>query len=144
MAGIVARTLPSTEFGASLNEGPSSRSGNRQKLFRSRKIWNVLQYARWFYLRAGVCFAERLRSLLTAPPAISVDSGNTNVQTRPTTLRSDRLENERFAADSVVNYGTGLPTDLVRPLIGNGHEPPDNLSGLAAGTTYYYQVSSTD
>ncbi len=70
----------------------------------------------------------------------------TNVQTTsPTTSSAQILWKTNVAADSAVNYGTspsyGLSTPVDSAMVTN-HQI--TLSGLAAGTTYYYQVSSTD
>src|SRR6266404_5609073 len=70
----------------------------------------------------------------------------TNVQaTSTTTATSQIVWITNVAADSVVNYGTtaayGFSTP-VDPAMVTSHQV--SLSGLAVGTTYYYQVQSTD
>jgi HYDIN/CFA65/VesB family protein/uncharacterized protein DUF5123/carboxypeptidase family protein/Ig-like domain-containing protein len=69
-----------------------------------------------------------------------------NVQAASTTTSSVQvLWTTNVAADSVVNYGTttsyGSSTP-VDPTMVTSHV--ETISGLAAGTTYYYQVQSTD
>jgi acid phosphatase len=70
----------------------------------------------------------------------------TNVQTAsPTTSTAQIVWKTNVVADSAVNYGTtpsyGFSTPVDSAMVTN-HQI--TLSGLAAGTTYYYQVSSTD
>ncbi|PYX65751.1 MAG: hypothetical protein DMG78_29455, partial [Acidobacteria bacterium] len=80
----------------------------------------------------------------TNPPPSTLSI--TNVQTTSiTTSTSQIVWTTNVAADSVVNYGTttsyGSSTP-VDPTMVTNHQV--SLSGLAAGTTYYYQVQSTD
>ena len=78
----------------------------------------------------------------TPPPTLSI----TNVQAVSTTTNSSQIIwTTNVAADSAVDYGTtpsyGTSTP-VDPTMVTSHQVA--LSGLAAGTTYYYQVRSTD
>src|SRR5215467_2215036 len=78
----------------------------------------------------------------TPPTTLSI----TNVQAVSTTTNSSQIIwATNVAADSAVDYGatpsygTSTPVD---PTMVTTHQI--TLSGLAAGTTYYYQVRSTD
>ena len=78
----------------------------------------------------------------TGSPALNI----TNVQAAPaTTSTSQIVWTTNVAADSGVDYGTspsyGSSTPVDSAML-TSHQV--TLSGLAAGTTYYYQVSSTD
>jgi len=78
----------------------------------------------------------------TPPPTLSI----TSVQAVSTTTNSSQIIwTTNVAADSAVDYGTtpsyGTSTP-VDPTMVTSHQVA--LSGLAAGTTYYYQVRSTD
>ncbi len=123
--------------------------GNRAEAsFRNRKIWNVLQYGVLVSLAALVSVllngCAGLANGTTGNPPSTLEI--TNVQTTsPTTSSAQILWKTNVAADSAVNYGTspsyGLSTPVDSAMVTN-HQI--TLSGLAAGTTYYYQVSSTD
>ncbi|PYT54121.1 MAG: hypothetical protein DMG43_07390, partial [Acidobacteria bacterium] len=70
----------------------------------------------------------------------------TNVQAASTTTSASQVVwTTNVAADSTVDYGTstsyGSSTPVDSAMV-TSHQV--TLSGLAAGTTYYYQVSSTD
>src|SRR6266568_3479289 len=70
----------------------------------------------------------------------------TNVQAASTTTSASQVVwTTNVAADSAVDYGTstsyGSSTPVNSAMV-TSHQV--TLSGLAAGTTYYYQVSSTD
>src|SRR2546422_7003982 len=78
------------------------------------------------------------------PPPTALDI--TNVQAASTaTSTSQVVWTTNVAADSAVDYGTstsyGSSTPVSSAMV-TSHQV--TLSGLAAGTTYYYQVSSTD
>src|SRR6266851_1864789 len=80
----------------------------------------------------------------TAPPPSTLDI--TNVQAPAnTTSTSQIVWTTNVAANSAVDYGTttsyGSSTPVDSTMVTN-HQI--TVSGLAAGTTYYYQVSSTD
>src|SRR5258708_1645189 len=123
--------------------------GNRAEAsFRNRKIWNVLQYGVLVSLAALVSVllngCAGLANGTTGNPPSTLEI--TNVQTTsPTTSSAQILGKTNVAADSAVNYGPtpsyGLSTPVDSAMVTN-HKI--TLSGLAAGTTYYYQVSSTD
>src|SRR5712691_4697757 len=79
----------------------------------------------------------------TAPPSTLAI---TNVQTASVTTSSSQVVwTTNVAADSSVDYGTttsyGNSTPVDSAMV-TSHQM--TLSGLAAGTTYYYQVNSTD
>src|SRR5713101_4681505 len=79
----------------------------------------------------------------TAPPSTLAI---TNVQTASVTTSSSQVVwTTNVAADSSVDYGTttsyGNSTPVDSTMV-TSHQM--TLSGLAAGTTYYYQVNSTD
>jgi hypothetical protein len=123
--------------------------GNRAEAsFRNRKIWNVLQYGVLVSLAALVSVllngCAGLANGTTGNPPSTLEI--TNVQTTsPTTSSAQIVWKTNVAADSAVNYGTspsyGFSTPVDSAMVTN-HQI--TLSGLAAGTTYYYQVSSTD
>src|SRR6266478_5941444 len=78
------------------------------------------------------------------PPPTTLDI--TNVQAAPTTTSTAQIVwTTNVPADSSVDYGTstsyGSSTPIDSTMV-TSHQV--TLSGLAAGTTYYYQVSSTD
>src|SRR2546426_866723 len=78
------------------------------------------------------------------PPPTALDI--TNVQAASTTTSTSQVVwTTNVAADSAVDYGTstsyGSSTPVSSAMV-TSHQV--TLSGLAAGTTYYYQVSSTD
>jgi hypothetical protein len=76
------------------------------------------------------------------PSALNI----TNVQVASNTTSSSQIVwTTNVAADSALDYGTGASygsTTPVDPAMITSHQL--TLSGLAAGTTYYYQVNSTD
>jgi hypothetical protein len=80
----------------------------------------------------------------STPPTTTLDI--TNVQAVPATPTTSQIVwTTNVAADSSVAYGTTASygsTTPVDPAMVTSHQV--SLSGLAAGTTYYYQVSSTD
>src|SRR6266436_249797 len=81
----------------------------------------------------------------SSPPAPAI-LDITNVQAPSgTTSTSQIVWTTNVAADSAVDYGTttsyGSSTPVDSAMVTN-HQA--TLSGLAAGTTYYYQVNSTD
>src|SRR5260370_20456872 len=90
-----------------------------------------------------ICWCSRDKRNHGNPP-VSLENSNGKT-TSPTTSSSQILWKRNVAADSAVNYGTspsyGLSTPVDSAMVTN-HQI--TLSGLAAGTTYYYQVSSTD
>ena len=74
-----------------------------------------------------------------APPAITAVSASATSTTATITWTTDR------ASNSVVNYGTSsanLNLSATVATMVTAHSVP--LSGLTAGTTYYFRVSSTD
>ena len=78
------------------------------------------------------------------PPPTALDI--TNVQAASTTTSTSQVVwTTNVAADSAVDYGTstsyGSSTPVSSAMV-TSHQV--TLSGLAAGTTYYYQVRSTD
>jgi invasion protein IalB len=80
----------------------------------------------------------------TAPPPSTLDI--TNVQAPADTASTSQIVwTTNVAADSAVDYGTtaayGSSTAVDLTMVTN-HQM--TVSGLAAGTTYYYQVRSTD
>ncbi|HEV2195107.1 MAG TPA: immunoglobulin domain-containing protein [Candidatus Acidoferrum sp.] len=80
----------------------------------------------------------------TSSPPVALDI--TNVQATPTTTSTSQINwTTNVPANSVVDYGTttsyGTRTPVDSTMVTN-HQV--TLSGLAAGTIYYYQVSSTD
>src|SRR5690348_2042009 len=70
----------------------------------------------------------------------------TNVQAVSTTASTSQIVwTTNVPADSVVNYGTTTSYEFSTPVdsaMVTSHQV--SLSGLTAGTTYYYQVQSTD
>jgi hypothetical protein len=91
------------------------------------------------------CAGVTSASNTTAPPPPST-LNITNVQAASlTTTTSQIIWTTDVAANSQVDYGTttsyGTSTPIDSTMVTN-HQVA--LSGLAAGTTYYYQVSSTD
>src|SRR5712664_2261710 len=70
----------------------------------------------------------------------------TNIQTGPVTTSSSQIAwTTNIPADSSVDYGTTIAFGNSTPVdsgMVTSHQM--TLSGLAAGTTYYYQVNSTD
>src|SRR5229473_7425379 len=80
----------------------------------------------------------------TPPPSSTLNI--TNVQTGSITTSSSQVVwTTNVPADSSVDYGTttvyGTSTPVDSAMV-TSHQM--TLSGLAAGTTYYYQVNSTD
>ena len=80
----------------------------------------------------------------TSSPPVALDI--TNVQATPTTTSTSQINwTTNVPANSVVDYGTttsyGTRTPVDSTMV-TSHQV--TLSGLAAGTIYYYQVSSTD
>src|SRR5215510_8058808 len=80
----------------------------------------------------------------TPPPTTSVNI--TNVQTISTTTSGTQVVwTTDVASNSVVSYGTTISygsNTPVDPTMVTSHQV--TISGLSAGTTYYYQVQSTD
>ena len=78
------------------------------------------------------------------PPPSTLDITNVQVPT-DTTSTSQIVWTTNVPADSAVDYGTttsyGSSTPIDSTMVTN-HQV--TVSGLSAGTTYYYQVSSTD
>src|SRR5882672_7348102 len=92
------------------------------------------------------CAGLTSASNTTAPPPPPSTLNITNVQAASlTTTTSQIIWTTDVAANSQVDYGTatsyGTSTPVDSTMVTN-HQV--TLSGLAAGTTYYYQVSSTD
>ncbi len=80
----------------------------------------------------------------TSSPPVALDI--TNIQATPTTTSTSQINwTTNVPANSVVDYGTttsyGTRTPVDSTMV-TSHQV--TLSGLAAGTIYYYQVSSTD
>src|SRR5262249_35013694 len=77
------------------------------------------------------------------PPPTALDISN--VQAAPATYTAQIVWTTNMASDSSVNYGTTSSygsTTPVDSIMVTSHQV--TISGLAAGTTYYYQVNSTD
>src|SRR6266852_2985980 len=124
--------------------------GIRTELSR-RKIGSRWQYgvllavaALALFVMSGCAGVVSSASSSTPPPPSTLDI--TNVQANSAATSSSQIVwTTNVAADSSVDYG---------PTIAYGNSTPVDsamvmshqvtLSGLAAGTTYYYQVSSTD
>src|SRR5882762_4430108 len=92
------------------------------------------------------CSGITSASNTTAPPPPPSTLNITNVQAASlTTTTSQIIWTTDVAANSQVDYGTatsyGTSTPVDSTMVTN-HQV--TLTGLAAGTTYYYQVSSTD
>jgi len=125
-------------------------SGNPVELFR--RVRRVLQPGVLFFVVAitplllsgcaGLVSGANTTSNPPPPSALSI----ANVQAASTTTSTSLIVwTTNVAADSAVDYGTstsyGSSTPLDSAMV-TSHQV--TLSGLAAGTTYYYQVNSTD
>ena len=126
---------------------PKNRS---EASFPNRKIWNVLQYVLLVSVAAlapvllNGCAGLANGTSTTGNPPSTLDI--TNVQTASATTSTAQIVwKTNFAADSAVDYGTspsyGFSTPVDSAMV-TSHQI--TLSGLAAGTNYYYQVSSAD
>ena len=109
--------------------------------FQHGAVFSVLMFAA---LVLGGC-AGLVSGTTSNPPSPST-LVISNVQTTSTTTSTSQIEwTTNVAADSVVNYGTttsyGYSTPLNSAMVTN-HQL--TLSGLAGGTTYYYEVASAD
>src|SRR6266480_2497284 len=109
--------------------------------FQHGVVFSVLMFAA---LVLGGC-AGLVSGTTSNPPSPST-LVISNVQTTSTTTSTSQIEwTTNVAADSVVNYGTttsyGYSTPLNSAMVTN-HQL--TLSGLAGGTTYYYEVASAD
>src|SRR5712664_1916917 len=123
--------------------------GNRAS-FPNPKIWSVLQYGVLVSLAALVsvllngCAGLASGNGTTGSPPSTLEITNVQV-TSPTTSTAQIVWKTNVAADSAVNYGTspsyGFSTPVDSAMV-TSHQI--TLSGLAADTAYYYQVSSTD
>src|SRR5260221_675135 len=129
--------------------GPiDSRSQTERSL---RKTWGLPQHA---LLAAVVALAPLLLNGCAGVVSGTSTTGNpppstlniTNVQAASATTSTTQIVwTTNVAADSAVDYGTSTslgsstPSD---PAMVTSHQV--TLSGLAAGTTYYYQVTSSD
>src|SRR5467141_2323312 len=125
--------------------------GNRAEAsFPNPKIWSVLQYGVLVSLAALVsvllngCAGLASSNGTTGSPPSTLEITNVQV-TSPTTSTAQIVWKTNVAADSAVNYGTspsyGFSTPVDSAMV-TSHQI--TLSGLAADTAYYYQVSSTD
>jgi Phosphoesterase family/Putative Ig domain/Abnormal spindle-like microcephaly-assoc'd, ASPM-SPD-2-Hydin/Immunoglobulin domain len=126
---------------------PGSRA---ESPFPNPKIWMMLKNCVLVSLAAlspvllnGCAGSANSTSTPGTPPSTLAI---TNVQnTPPTTSTAQIVWTTNVPSDSAVNYGTspsyGSSTP-VDPAMVTNHQV--TLSGLAAGTTYYYQVTSTD
>src|SRR5712664_295332 len=123
--------------------------GNRAS-FPNPKIWSVLQYGVLVSLAALVsvllngCTGITGGNSTTGNPPSTLEITNVQI-TSPTTSTAQIVWKTNVAADSAVNYGTspsyGFSTPVDSAMV-TSHQI--TLSGLAADTAYYYQVSSTD
>ena len=125
--------------------------GNRAEAsFPNPKIWSVLQYGLLVSLAAlasvllNGCAGFASGTSTTGNPPSTLEITNVQI-TSPTTSTAQIAWKTNVAADSAVNYGNspsyGLHTPVDSAMV-TSHQI--SLSGLAAGTTYYYEVSSTD
>ena len=120
----------------------SKKSQNATRVFA-----RALQLAFWLLLGLAPLMLEGCAGFVsgtTTPPPTTVNI--TNVQTISTTTSATQITwTTDVPANSVVSYGTttsygsGSPVD---PTMVTNHQVA--ISGLLAGTTYYYQVESTD
>jgi phosphodiesterase/alkaline phosphatase D-like protein len=116
-----------------------------------RKIGSVLQHGVLLSVVAlGPVVLSGCAGLVSSastgnpPPPSTLDI--TNVQAASATASTSQIVwTTNVTADSAVDYGTstsyGSSTPVASAMV-TSHQV--TLSGLAAGTTYYYQVSSTD
>src|ERR1700687_1624943 len=135
--------------GVSMRDGHVD-SGNRTELSLRNKR-GVLQHVLLAVVvalgpvaRGGCAGLVSGNSTSSPPPPSTLDI--TNVQAPSDTTSSSQIVwTTNVAADSAVDYGTtasyGAST-LVDSTMVTSHQM--TVSGLAAGTTYYYQVRSTD
>ena len=129
--------------------GPiDSRSQTERSL---RKTWGLPQHA---LLAAVVALAPLLLNGCAGVVSGTSTTGNpppstlniTNVQAASATTSTTQIVwTTNVAADSAVDYGTSTSlgsSTPIDPAMVTSHQV--TLSGLAAGTTYYYQVTSSD
>jgi hypothetical protein len=93
---------------------------------------------------AGLTSASNANTTPTQPATSTLSIANVQA-TGPTTTTSQIVWTTNVAANSQVDYGTTLSygaSTPVDPTMVTNHQV--TLSGLAPGTTYYYQVNSTD
>src|SRR5258708_37779967 len=97
-------------------------------------------------LSCSAAFLSGCAGLISSNPPPQSALVISNVQTASTTTASSQVVwTTNVPADSAVDYGTttayGNSTPVDSAMV-TSHQM--TLSGLAAGTTYYYQVNSTD
>src|SRR6266853_2017059 len=97
-------------------------------------------------LTCSTAFLGGCSGLVSSPNTTPSTLDITNVQAASITTSSSQVVwNTNVPANSSVDYGTTTAYGNSTPVdstMGTSHQV--TLSGLAAGTTYYYQVNSTD
>lgn len=127
-------------------ELPSRKDQSFLKIGRQLQHWALLGAAIAAPVFLNGCAGITSASNTSAPPPPPSTVNITNVQAASLTTSSSQIVwTTDVAANSQVDYGTttsyGSSTPVDSTMVTN-HQV--TLSGLAAGTTYYYQVSSTD